>query len=145
MDAVDVSIADVIRAVSTAASLLVIAGFLVFATDELNESSAGQVRLLESPSAEVVDRDAIDRPDPLPAVERAREAEHSGIREALDDANDVLLSPFMAAAPSDDVWVLRLVPGLIALGLYGFALRMLANALPKPKRREPTGFAQPSA
>jgi hypothetical protein len=52
------------------------------------------------------------------------------VREAIDDANDVLLSPFAdAGAGSESRWVRRTVPAALALLVYGLGL-----GLPGPVR-----------
>jgi arginine exporter protein ArgO len=55
-------------------------------------------------------------------------------REAVEDANDVLLGPFATLVDgSDNRWVTHGVPTILALILYGFCLGMLARMLPKSR------------
>lgn len=104
-----------------ACSLLVGLGWLLFALDETRSASA------ES-AAVIAGDDAATRADPSPEQERARERIHSGVREAIDDANDVLLAPFAGVTSgSDDRWARRTVPALLALLVYGFGLGFLAR------------------
>ena len=74
--------------------------------------------------------------DPAPIArtpndEAVREAANGDLREVVDDVNDVLLGPFVDLVDSDDAWVARGVPTLLALLLYGVGLGFLANMLPK--------------
>lgn len=114
----------------TAASLVALS-FALFATDQLSEGSENQVRAVEGGGRAISDTD-VNVPAPEPAVERAREQRHSGVREGIDDANDVLASPFTGIVRSDEIWVQRIVPATLGLLLYGLGGMMLANALPRP-------------
>jgi hypothetical protein len=106
------------------ACVLVVLGFAGFAADELRYGS-------ETQQAKVSD----DLKDPTRGAqtERKREREHSGVRESIDDANDVLLAPFSGVVDSSNIWVKRGVPTLLALLTYGLLLALIGNSLPKPK------------
>ena len=116
--------ASVLRLVAVAVSVLVIVGFFAFAADETGEASKTQVKKVDG---------ALEEPAPTAAQEALREREHGPVREFIDDANDVLLSPFTGLIDTKDAWVQRLVPGGLALLLFGFGGMLLANSLPKPK------------
>ena len=58
---------------------------------------------------------------------------NGAFREAVDDANDVLLGPFTGIVDSEDRWVTHGVPAMLALLLYGLGLGTLANMLPKER------------
>lgn len=107
-----------LRSVAIVLSLIVVAGFTLFAVDDLSRASA-QSR----------DRIArVDAADPAPATERTREAHHGRGRELIDDANDILLRPFAGiVADSPSRWVQRGVPALLGLLVYGFLLGSLAR------------------
>jgi hypothetical protein len=107
-----------------AACALVVVGFATFASDELRYGSETQQAKLA---------DELNAPDIGSADERKREREHGKVREAIDDANDVLLSPFSRLVDSSNVWVNRGVPTLLALLTYGLLVALIANSLPKPK------------
>ena len=65
---------------------------------------------------------------------RLRERVNGTFREAVEDANDVLLGPFADLVEgSDNRWVTHGVPTILALILYGFCLGMLARMLPKSR------------
>jgi hypothetical protein len=106
----------VLRAVAVVLSLIIVAGFAMFALDEFNRASSKQRNELAG----------FERSDPTPVGERQREARHSTGREYIDDANDVLLKPFSSVANSGSRWVQRGVPTLLAL-LACFGLGFLAR------------------
>lgn len=110
-----------LRTAALAASAIAILSFGLFALDE---SRAASRRSAE----EIAGARAAREPDPSPRQERAREAAHSDARELIDDANDVLISPFTGVGgDARDKWVRRGVPGLLALVVFGFGLSFLAR------------------
>ena len=119
----------VIRLIAIVCSGLVLLGFAYFATDEMSRGSQNQQNALGA--------ELDGGPDPTPVAptpdeEAARERIHGTVREAVEDANDVLLGPFTDLVDgSTDRWVTHGVPALLGLLLYGFCLGMLANMLPK--------------
>jgi hypothetical protein len=107
-----------LRIASIVLSLIILAGFLMFAVDEFNRASSAQRSELAG----------YEQPDPTPAGERAREARNSNVREYIDDANDILLRPFAGVASSSSSrWVQRLVPTVLALLVFGFLLAFLSR------------------
>jgi len=135
---------SVLRLAAVVAASLVALSFLFFAVDQTRAGSAAQVNTVDASKQKVSSDAAIDVPSPEPSVERVREARHTGIREGIDDADDVLLAPFTGLVDSRNVWVERMVPAVLALLLYGLGGMILANALPKPRHdhkdwREATG------
>jgi hypothetical protein len=120
-----------IRLVAILLSGFVLIGFAFFATDELDRGSKTQQQALanelEGSSPEQIPI------APTPADEAAREAAHGDVRETVDDVNDVLLGPFVDVVDSDEAWVARGIPTILALLLYGVGLGFLANMLPKQR------------
>jgi hypothetical protein len=106
-----------LRYVAIALSLIVVAGFSMFALDEFNRASSAQRDELAG----------FEHADPTPAGERQREQRHSTAREYIDDANDVLLKPFAGVAQDSSRWMQRAVPTFLALVLYGFVLGYVAR------------------
>ena len=102
---------------STVCTLIVVASFVMFALEKANASSTAQQDKIVS----------IDRPDPTPQAERLRATKHTKVRELIDDANDVLTKPFDGITTSNDIWVERGVPALLAFLLYFVVLRVLAG------------------
>jgi hypothetical protein len=107
-----------LRIAAIVLSLLVAAGFLLFALDDFGRASA-----------QSLDRVAgIDAADPAPGAERTREQRSGRARELVDDANDVLLRPFAGiVAGASSRWVQRGVPALLGLLVYGLLLGYLAR------------------
>ena len=115
--------AGLLRAAGLVASAIVIVSFALFAVDETRAAS-------QRSTAEIAGLQAARSADPNPAEERARERAHSGARELIDDADDVLLAPFAVAAPADaGKWASRGVPALLALLVYGLVVPFLARYL----------------
>jgi hypothetical protein len=118
-----------IRLVAIVCSGLILFGFAYFATDEMSRGSQNQQNALDSELNSTADPAPVA---PTPDEEADREKLNGTIREAVEDANDVLLRPFAGLVESDDSrWVGHGVPALLGLLLYGFCLGMLANMLPK--------------
>jgi hypothetical protein len=114
-----------IRIVAVVACLIIVVGFMAFASDEANKGSQKQVDKIG---------EAMDAPAPAATAERARERQHGEVREKIDDANDLLLSPFTGVVSSKDPWVNRLIPTVLALLAYGLGLTLVANFLPSRTR-----------
>jgi hypothetical protein len=110
----------VLRWASTIACVILVVSFGLFA---IEKSKAGA----KDEANKVV---GISAPSPGPQNERQREKAHSDIREAIDDANDVLVEPFAGIVKSGSIWAKRGVATLIALLLYGVVARILIGYLP---------------
>jgi hypothetical protein len=124
---------SIIRLMAVVMSGFVLFGFAFFCADELDRGSKTQQQALDNELAGVT-----TDPDPIARTsgdEAAREAAHSPFREIVDDANDLLLAPFVDIVDSNDAWVTRGVPTLLALLLYGVVLGFLANMLPERRTR----------
>ena len=118
-----------IRLVAILCSALVLLAFAFFATDEMGRGSKNQQNAL---NAELTSTKELPPVAPSPEQEALRERTNSKFREAIEDANDVLVGPFAGIVESsDNTWVKHGVPALLGLLLYGLCLGMLANMLPK--------------
>ncbi|HEX8857288.1 MAG TPA: hypothetical protein VF752_16965 [Thermoleophilaceae bacterium] len=110
---------QVLRAASTVAVLIVVASFTMFVVDEAGKGSDQQVRMVQND---------INTTAPDATTEKRREAQHSAVREKIDDANDVLVKPFTGiVSGSGSVWVQRGVTTVLALLLYGLLSRVLIS------------------
>jgi hypothetical protein len=125
--------ASLVRLAAITAAAFVAASFVLFAAVELQDSSEGQVQKLNNTVAPKSLETDVQRPNPLPAVERVREKNHSDIREGIDDVNDVLVSPFSGFTNFESVWGERMLALLLGLALYGGGGLMLANFFPKDR------------
>jgi hypothetical protein len=107
-----------LRTVAIVVSLVVVVSFGLFAIDELSGAAKrNEAKLSQDLEA-----------NPPPAAEHQREKDHGAVREAIDDANDVLVSPFTEIVSSSDTrWVQRGVPALLALLVFGLGLGFLAR------------------
>jgi hypothetical protein len=122
---------SIVRLLAILCSGLVLLGFAFFATDELDRGSQNQQAKLDK---ELTGANEDPAPiAPAPDQEAAREARNGNFREAVDDANDVLLGPFTDLVDSNDRWVTHGLPAVLALLLYGLGLGTLANMLPKER------------
>ncbi len=75
--------------VSTICTVIVVLSFVLFAVEEAGAGSKTQQNLIEQ----------INSPNPTPHTEQERELKHTWARERIDDANDVLVSPFSEDHP----------------------------------------------
>jgi hypothetical protein len=122
---------SLIRLIAIVTSGLVLLGLAFFATDEMSRGSQNQQNALGAELA--------FEPDPAPVApspdkEADRERVNGKFREAVADANDVLIGPFTELVDgSTDRWVTHGIPAVLGLLLYGFCLGMLANMLPKAR------------
>lgn len=103
-------LSSLLRTVAIATSVLVVLGFAMFAVDQSSDASRGQTDKLA---------------DITPTASTSADVKHTGLRGAIDRADDVLLAPFKIDANSD--WVSHAVPALLALLLYGVGLGFLAR------------------
>jgi hypothetical protein len=110
-----------LRTAAIAASTIVLVSFGLFAIDETRDFSNRSV-------AAVAGLQATRSADPTASEERARERAHTKAREAIDDADDILVTPFAPITDSSSSsWVRRGIPTLLALIVYGFGLAFLAR------------------
>jgi hypothetical protein len=120
---------SLVRLLAIACSGLVLLGFAYFATDELGRGSQNQRNALTSELGGDQEPTPVA---PTPAEEADRERANGTFREAVADANDLLLGPFTPLVDgADNTWVTHGVPALPGLLLYGLGLGMLANMIPK--------------
>ena len=120
--------AGLLRLASTVATILVALGFVLFAIDATGSSSSQTVARISDPGAD----------------EQVRERKSGGVRELVDDPNDVLLTPFDGfVAGWHSEWARHGVSALLGILAYGFLLRLLANALPRARRPQPLGWETP--
>ena len=121
---------SLIRFVAIAISVVVVLGFAMFAANEADKGSQAQQDKLEHELGHAPN----DLVAPNAHDEAFREAHQGKFHEAVDDANDVLLRPFVDLIDSDSAWVNHGIPALLGLLIYGFGLGLLANMLPQQRR-----------
>ena len=128
-------IARVVTWVSTIAAVVLLVSFGLFALDQARDGKEQQLARLAEDNEPTNAATNVNQADPDARTERARERKNGDVREAIDDVNDVLISPFADVVDSDSIWVQRGIPTLIALLLFGVGLRILAAYLPGGGRR----------
>jgi hypothetical protein len=121
-------VAATVRWLAILASAFVTLSFLFFAVDQTSSASQNQVNAIVG-QAGVKAESATKVPNPPKAVEQVREQENDQLHEFVDDVDDVLLSPFTGITDSDNIWVRRLVPLVLALLIYGLGGLYLARAM----------------
>ncbi len=110
-----------IRYVALITSAIVVLSFTLFAIEETRTASA-------TTRAEIAENDAQKDPGRATIAENVRESRRSEVRRRIDDANDVIVTPFAGLVGADDnVWVRRAVPGVLALLCFGVGLGFLAR------------------
>ena len=92
-----------IRLTGIVCCALVLLAFAFFATDEMGRGSKNQQNALNS---ELTSTKELPPIAPSPEQEALRERKNSTFREAVEDANDVLVGPFAGLVESsDNTWV----------------------------------------
>lgn len=117
-------IQTLLRWASTLACAILVISFGLFAIEQAKGGSQQQQNKIEG----------INQPSPSPQNERQREKMHGKVREAIDDADDVLVKPFSGVVNSGSIWGKRIVATLLALLVYGLVARVLISYIPGRRR-----------
>lgn len=113
-------ISSAIRIVSKTLCVLFIASFAMFVVDEFTSATAQQVAIANGADKAQVARDVHGREfDPY---------KHD-LRINLDKANDAVLGPAESLVPDQNPWIMRGVPFILGLLLFGFGAHRLATWL----------------
>jgi hypothetical protein len=105
-----------LRLISIACSLVLIASFAMFASDQAGHGSKKQV-------AQISADDSVQAAV-RPATPKKK---HSGVRRAIDGANDKLVSPFKNVVASSSPWTRHISEGLLAFLVFGLGLGFVAR------------------
>lgn len=118
-----------LRVLSIVFSLVILLSFGAFAVDEArNGSDASTNAIASGDTKPTTSGTPAGYAKPTPAEEKAREAADGTVREALDDADDILMAPFASVSDgSSSSWVRRGFPALLGLLVYGFGLAYLSR------------------
>ena len=114
-----IDVQAILRLASTVACGIVLAAFAMWATDEAKAGSDQQVAAVTESGGTA------------PAALPAAQPEHSGIRGAVEKANDALVSPFDHVGADGGMWPAHALPALLALLTYGLLGRILIAYLPR--------------
>ena len=124
-------ISSLLRIAAILCAAVLLFSFAAFVSDQAGRSSKETVSKIavadkgDNPVAQPVAN--VNQVSPDPQTERMREKQHSALREHLDDANDVLVSPFGGLVSSSSIWAQRIVSGLLALLVFGLGLGFLGR------------------
>jgi hypothetical protein len=123
-----IQVQHVLRIASTIACAIVIGAFVMWASDEGQTGSQQQVaRISESDGGTIANANK-----PVVAVAAtAPQAEHGGVRGAIENANEALVSPFDHVGQTGGPWAAHMFPALLALLTYGLLARILIAYLPR--------------
>ena len=129
-------ISSLLRLAAIVVSAIVLVSFGLFVIDEARSGSNQTVAKIAGADNPTQSAGNVDQANPPAATERVREKRHGKVREAIDDANDVIVSPFTGiVSPSSSIWLQRAVPALLALLIFGVGVRFLASFLAHGRRR----------
>ena len=106
---------------------MVLASFAMFAIDQAQNGSKQQVAKVGAGLEPTSSASNVNQANPSPKTERQREKMHGQVREAIDDADDFLVSPFTGIVEGGGRWANRGLPTLLALLVYGLGLGFLAR------------------
>jgi hypothetical protein len=121
--------------ISTACCLIVIASFALFAANQTNAASQGQIN--ELGNAQPVDASGTNVAGA--ASTSAASSHESASHKLLDEAAETLTSPFSGVTSSShSVWYVRTIGMLLAVLLYGLVLRYLLRMYQVRTRRPAT-------
>ena len=120
-------IATLLRWASIIACAIVALSFLYFAVDQTSNASKSSVAQITN-ETNVKPENATKIPNPPPEIEALRDKENSKFHEYLDEADDVLLSPFTGITHPKSIWVRRALPLALALLVYGVLGLYLARS-----------------
>jgi hypothetical protein len=111
-----------IRWTAILVSAVVLVSFGLFAIDQTREAST-------ETRAEIAATNRANDSGAQAVADKAKErtSDHSEVRNTIDDVNDAIVSPFEGLVTSDNIWVERTVPSLLALLLFGVGLGFLAR------------------
>ena len=122
---------NILRVASTIACGIVIAAFVMWATDQGRSDSGQQVARLSQSDGPNGASNTVPVTNPAAPVAPAPEADHGGVRGVIADANESLLSPFDHIAQDAGQWPAHIFPALLALLTYGLLARVLIAYLPR--------------
>jgi hypothetical protein len=107
-----------LRLISIACSLVLLVSFAMFASDQAGHGSKETV-------AQVAAADSTE-PASVPAPKPAKKG-HSGVRKAIDGANQKLVGPFKGVVATNSPWARHISEGLLAFLVFGVGLGFVAR------------------
>lgn len=113
-------ISSAIRIVSKAICLVLVVSFGMFITDELSAASSERIAATDATAAPPVARDVHGR---------EVKADRSALRTKIDSVNDSLTGSVEPLVSGQDPWIMRTVPFLLGMLLFGLGGHILASWL----------------
>ncbi len=112
------SLAGLVLLASRIVCLIVIASFVVFVVDRTGSASTHQQNALTGNTSQSSESSS------------ASTAKESSLHRTLDEASNVLTSPFAGVVSgTDSEWVIRLVRTVLALLVYGLGVAFLVRII----------------
>jgi hypothetical protein len=106
-----------LRLLSIVCSLVLLASFAMFASDQAGDGSKQTVAQIGTN----------DESTEAPVTPAAPKEKHSSVRKAIDGANDKLVGPFKGVVASDSVWARHISQTVLAFLVFGLGLGFLAR------------------
>jgi hypothetical protein len=106
-----------LRLISILCSLVLLASFAMFASDQAGDGSKQTVAQIS----------ANDESAPAAAKPAAPKEKHGPVREAIDGVNDKLVGPFKGVAGSDSPWARHISQSVLAFLVFGLGVGFLAR------------------
>ncbi len=110
--------ANLVQTVAILASIVLVLSFAIYGLQQASGASQSAQTAVNSGAPANAAGAAIHQPP------------HTAARQAIDDVNDTLVSPFASIAPGDvNAWRHRIVELMLGLLLYGLGLGLLSRAI----------------
>jgi hypothetical protein len=106
-----------LRLLSILCSLVLLASFAMFASDQAGKSSKHTVAQIGTE----------DDKEVTPAPAKHAQEKHGGVRKAIDSANDKLVGPFKGVVASSSPWTKHISESVLAFLVFGLGLGFLAR------------------
>ena len=106
-----------LRLISIVCSLVLLASFAMFASDQAGAGSKHTVAQIGAG-----DNSQASSPQPVKA-----EKKHGAVRTAIDDVNAKLVSPFSGVVATDSPWTKHIAEGVLAFLVFGVGLGFVAR------------------
>jgi hypothetical protein len=109
-----------LRLISLACSVILIASFAMFASDQAGQGSKQTV-------AKITSADDVSGTAGAAAKQPKAKKGHGPVRSTIDDANAKLTSPFKSVVSTHSVWGERIAQSLLAFLVFGVGIGFLAR------------------
>ncbi len=119
-----------LRLVSWAICLVVIASFVIFVTEQAKAGSSHQQEVLNGTAAAPGSQTPGTASSTSTSPSESPPVHQSSVHKTIDEASEELTSPFSGVvSKSKSLWLFRIVNLLLALAIYGFGLGYIARRI----------------